>query len=185
MDEQETRQFVVGAANGNQEDFARLYDIYGDPIYRFVFFRVRTKEDAEDLAQTIFVKAWNAIQRADGEKLSFRSWIYTIARNTVIDHWKKKKDLQVGKDDEDFFERIADTTRTQEERAMLVDDAHALKKHMTDLTDEQQEVLKLRFFDDLDTEEIARILKRKPEAVRALQYRALESLRDKKENFYD
>jgi len=185
MDEQETRQFVVGAASGSQEAFASLYDIYSDPIYRFVFFRVRTKEDAEDLTQTIFVKAWNAVQRADGDKLAFRSWLYTIARNTVIDHWKKKKEVQVGSDEDDFFERLVDNQKTQDERAISADDAAMLKEQMKTLTAEQQEVLRLRFYDDLTTIEIAQVLKRKEEAVRALQYRALEALRKNEENFYE
>lgn len=149
--------------------YGRLYDSYAQRIYRYIYFRVTDVETAEDLTSAVFLKAWENIQRYR-PGAPFLAWLYTIARNTVIDHYRTHKPVV----------QIEDVVISQD--AGLDDgldqqhDAELLRRAMQGLTDEQREVLALRFIQEMDTEEIARQMNKTAGAVRALQMRALQAL---------
>lgn len=172
-----TKQMVAQAVKGDAAAFATLYEHYLDPIYRFIFVRVRTPELAEDLTQTVFLKAWQALPNLAEREHSFSSWLYTIARNTVIDHWKKKKDVPIN-DESPIWYTVADERPAPDALAMKSEDAKLALSLLDVLTDEQRELITLRFIEDKTTEEIASAMNRRPDAIRALQYRALKALRD-------
>ena len=176
-----TKHMVTLAAKGDAAAFATLYETYLNPIYRFIYVRVRTPELAEDLTQTVFLKAWQALPNLAEREHSFSSWLYTIARNTVIDHWKKKKDIIVG-DESPIWYTVADTRPTPNEIAEKNEEARFVLTLLDALTDEQRELILLRFIEDKTTEEIAVLMNRRPDAIRALQYRALQTLRDAHRN---
>ena len=172
-----TKQMVTLAAKGDAAAFATLYETYLDPIYRFIYVRVRTPELAEDLTQTVFLKAWQALPNLAEREHSFSSWLYTIARNTVIDHWKKKKDVVIG-DESPIWYTVTDARPTPNEAAEKNEEALFALSLLDVLTDEQRELITLRFIEDKTTEEIATVMNRNPDAIRALQYRALKTLRE-------
>lgn len=172
-----TEQMVTRAAKGDAAAFATLYENFLDPIYRYIFVRVRTPELAEDLTQTVFLKAWQALPKLAEREHSFSSWLYTIARNTVIDHWKKKKDVPIN-DDNPIWHTVADERPNPHEIAIQGEEAKKALLLLDVLTNEQRELITLRFIEDKTTEEIATLMNRRPDAIRALQYRALKALRE-------
>ena len=163
---------VQQVKSGNKEAFGTLYSFYLDKIYRYIFFRVnQSTEIAEDLTEVSFVKAWEKIDLYKKEGGSFSSWLYTIARNTVIDHFREQNRLTSLPD-----EQIDDGNDT-EEKMLITFELERVQEAMKDLTVEQQEIITLKFINDMSNKEIAVFLGKNEDAIRALQYRALQELR--------
>jgi RNA polymerase sigma-70 factor, ECF subfamily len=175
-------QLVQLARSGDADAFARLYDAYVDRVYRYVYFRVTDDETAEDLTSQVFLKAWENLgrYRPGGP---FLAWLYTIAHNAVIDHYRTRKSavpleevasLVVEKDD-------------LEDRVEFQFDLEAIRGGLQQLTADQQQVLLLRFIAQMSTEEVARAMGKREGAIRALQMRALHTLKKymEKEKFYE
>jgi RNA polymerase sigma-70 factor, ECF subfamily len=168
-------ELVKSAKKGEKDSFSELYEYYITPIFRFVYFRVRSRVDAEDLTQTVFLKAWDHLSDYRQGKNPFSSWLYAIARNTVIDFWKKKKDW-------DISELGKNTIKSKEEPVDDLiereDDLRRLKEIIELLTDEQQEAVILKFIDGLSNKEISKIMGKKEDAIRQLQSRAIRILKE-------
>jgi RNA polymerase sigma-70 factor (ECF subfamily) len=168
-------ELVKSAKRGDKNAFSGLYKYYITPIFRFVYFRVRNRVDAEDLTQSIFLKTWSNLPKYKQRENPFSSWLYAIARNTVTDFWKKKKDWNISE--------LGENT-TKEERKPIDDlideerDLEIIKKLMELLSEEQQEVMVLKFIDGLSNKEISKIINKKEDAVRQIQSRALKILKE-------
>jgi RNA polymerase sigma-70 factor (ECF subfamily) len=161
----------------DQEAFAEIYDLFVEPLYRFIYFKVNNKEEAQDLTSEVFLKAWNSAQNK-GELVvkTLPAFLYRIARNTVIDHYRKKKnDYSLDDLVESGNEPTNDQDPDQEFDANL--DLATLETALHELKDEYREVIVLRYVEDLSTTEIAAILDKNKGAVRVLQYRAQEALK--------
>src|SRR3989344_5112069 len=100
-------EVVRGAIDGDKEAFGILYEEYFTPIYRFIYFRVKNRTDAEDISQNVFIKAYSSIGNYKEHGVPFLAWLYTIARNTTIDYWKKKRDYLLENPDT-IAERVVD-----------------------------------------------------------------------------
>jgi RNA polymerase sigma-70 factor, ECF subfamily len=83
---------VRQAKSGDSDAFAQLYDAYLERVYRYVFFRVTDEETAEDLTSQVFLKAWEHLDHYQLTSTPFLAWLYTIARNQVIDHYRTHKE---------------------------------------------------------------------------------------------
>ncbi len=158
---------------GDTEAFASLYDHYAEPIYRYVYFRVADYHLAEDITSQIFIKMWQKLPSYRIGEASISAWLYRIAHNAVVDHYRTRKtaisleDLQsgeVGREDE---------TEENLEQHMQMEQ---LRKALQELTQGQREVLILRFIEGLSVREIARQLGKRQGAVRALKMRGLREL---------
>ncbi|MDE2588202.1 MAG: sigma-70 family RNA polymerase sigma factor [Patescibacteria group bacterium] len=157
---------------GDKEAFGTLYSFYLDKIFRYIFFRVNQQmEVAEDLTEVSFIKAWEKIDLYKKEGGSFSSWIYTIARNTVIDYFREHNRLTSLSEDQ------IDGENNAEEKIMITFEIERVQEAMKYLTVEQQEIITLKFINDMSNKEIAIFLGKKEDAIRALQYRALQELR--------
>ncbi|HRY77056.1 MAG TPA: RNA polymerase sigma factor [Candidatus Paceibacterota bacterium] len=170
--EKEIRQLIKKAQKGDAEAFGLVYDNFLDRIYRFIYLKVSNREEAQDLAQQAFMKAWEAINGFEDEGLPFSSWLYRIARNLVIDFYRVQKnnvslDEGIGIMHPDDLEERMFKSQKQEE----------IRKALRDLTDEQRDIIILRFVDDLSYKEIGKITKKNPAALRILQHRAINKLR--------
>lgn len=161
----------------DQEAFAQIYDLYVESIYRFIYFKINNKEEAQDLTSEVFLKAWNSVQNK-GEVVvkTLPAFLYRIARNTVIDHYRKKKH------DYSLDEMVENSTEPINEKDLGKDfdanmDMATLEKALHELKDEYREIIVLRYVDELSTSEIASILDKNKGAVRVLQYRAQEALK--------
>jgi RNA polymerase sigma-70 factor, ECF subfamily len=160
------------AQAGQSEAFETLYTTYFERIYRFIFYRVSHKETAEDLTEDVFVKVFAGIRKL--EKLAaFEGWLFQIARNLVIDYYRTKKATVALTEVENTLEyetNIIDIVNLQTQQALFV-------KLLKELSPEQQQVIKLKFFEDIDNDAIARLLKKTEGAVRVIQHRAIARLK--------
>ncbi len=168
----EERQLVQNAKSGDSDAFAQLYDAYLGRVYRYVYVHVSDEQTAEDLTSQVFLKAWEHLDHYRSGSSPFLAWLYTIARNQVIDHYRTRKQT-VTIDEVITLPAKEDTVDEQVQSRF---DLQAVSGALKFLTEEQQEVLTLRFIAGLETHEIARQMNKAEGAVRALQMRALQTL---------
>lgn len=164
------------AKAGDTAAFGDLYQMYLTPIYRYVFVRVREKTLAEDIAQTVFLKVFEARERFEDTGTPPLAYFLTVARNTLIDHFRKKKDV-LGADDDFDFENISGADPTPLETSMLREDTERLHKALRFISSDQREAITLRYLNNLSNEEIASYMGKTEENVRQLQSRGLRALR--------
>ncbi|MEW5938264.1 MAG: sigma-70 family RNA polymerase sigma factor [Chloroflexota bacterium] len=160
------------AKDGDPDAFAQLYDACVERIYRYVFFRVSDEATAEDIASQVFLKAWENLDKYRPGASPVLAWLFTIARNLVIDHYRTRKesvplDKAVG---------LADDRPGVSEQAEARFNLEAMRNAMQFLTEEQQQVLTLKFIVGLPTGNIARMMGKREGAIRALQMRALQTM---------
>lgn len=159
--------------------FIKAYDLYLDDIYRFIFFKVNSKEEAEDLTSLVFLKAWDHIQNNQLRDFkSLKALFYKIARNAVIDHYRKQSQRQeVSLNQEEGTIDVADE-RVDLGRAQEINsDFKIVESKLAELKDEYREVIVLKYVDELSISEIARILDKSNGNVRVLIFRALNALK--------
>lgn len=161
--------------NWQPERFEELYERFFTPVFRYIMLRVKNRAEAEDLAQTVFMKAYQANPPGKGGQELSLNYFFTVARNTVIDHWRKKKDVVVDDPDE-AFENIPDT-ETPETGAMRGEANTAVQEALGHASPLEREVLILKFMNELSTKEIAKLLGKTEVAVRQLQSRGLKAVR--------
>jgi RNA polymerase sigma-70 factor (ECF subfamily) len=173
---------VRKAKSGNAEAFGALYDAYVERVYRYIYFRVTDDQTTEDLTSQVFLKAWEHLDRYKPGGSPFIAWLYTIARNAVIDYYRTRKQTvpleEVG--------ALAVEEEPLDDRMERQFDVYILRTGLQQLTEEQQQVLTLKFMAKLTTEEVARIMGKREGAIRALQMRALQTLAkymEKEENY--
>lgn len=154
--------------------FGELYDRYVERVYRYLYFRSGSHPEAEDLTEQVFLKAWEAIGRYRWQGRPFLAWLYRLAHNTHIDHVRSQKPTTSLNNDDRPVE-LASVAAQVELSRML--DADLLARAMGQLTPEQQQVIVMKFIEGMDNEQIAASMDKREGAIRALQMRALMSLR--------
>ncbi len=171
------------AKSGNTEAFGRLYEIYFVPVFRYIYYRIKNREETEDLVQTVFLKAYRSIPNFEEQNKSPLAYFFTIARNAVIDYWRARKNNRSG-DPEQIFEQIADNRTNPTDAVEKEGVKKILHRAIAQLTEDQREVVTLKFINGMSNKEIAGLLEKTEEAVRQLQCRGLKTLRQilKKEN---
>lgn len=163
----------MAAIAGKTEAFGLLYDHYQPKIYRFIYLKVSHREEAEDLTHQVFLSAFEKIS---GFKIktpaSFSGWVYSIARNKVIDHYRVKKnavDIETVQilEPKDSKEDIMDA-------AMEIEKARQAVRKLKPI---EQDVIIMRFIEELSPKETAKALNKSEISVRVIQHRALKNLR--------
>src|SRR5436309_1648171 len=164
---------IERARNGDRAAFAELYDTHVDSVYRYLLYRVREPSDAEDLCSEVFTRAFANIHRYRWQGKSFLAWLYTIARNAVTD--RRRRERPTVEIDNAFG--LAEDGPTAHERAVHGEAVDLLRGAVRHLTSEQQEVIVLRFVENMSSRQVAQVLGKNEGAIRALQFRALGRLR--------
>ncbi len=163
------------AQQGNPEYFGLLYDHYLTPIYRFVFLKVSAKAEAEDLVHEIFLNAWKNIEDYDNLGFPFSSWLYQIARHKIIDYYRtKKSNLNIENVSEENF-KVANVVENELDKNF---DLAKVKSAIKQLGEDQQNVLIMRFVEDLSYPEISAALDKSEGAIRLIQHRAIQNLKN-------
>jgi RNA polymerase sigma-70 factor, ECF subfamily len=164
------------AANLEVSAFGDLYRLYAPQILRYVSSRVTGMQEAEDLTSTIFEKAFAAIGRYEPSPAQFSTWLYTIAQNTIIDHYRKRR-LPLVDDAEARLFAVTDPDEGPEGNVLLDERRKLLHGAVMRLTPEQRQVIGCRFFFNLSVHEVALMMEKTEGAIKALQFRGLERLR--------
>jgi len=171
--QQDEVELIQRAKAYDPDALSTIYERYYQGIYRYVYYRVGDSALAEDLTGDIFVKMLHGIGSYNIQGVPFSAWLYRIARNRIIDHLRRqpeKVDLSL---EEARVETIA-SGEAMLENTLRRDE---LLKAVQVLTDEQRQVIILKFIEDLDNATIAAILHKTEGAVKSLQHRALDTLR--------
>ncbi|MFA5386093.1 MAG: sigma-70 family RNA polymerase sigma factor [Candidatus Paceibacterota bacterium] len=168
------QNIIEKAIHGDEKAFGLLYSHYQPQIYRFIYIKLSKREEAEDLTHQVFLKAWQSIERFTYQKLPLSSWLYRIARNQVIDVYRTQK---IELDIEEVPE-IASEDKKVEDKIDLDEEVKKIRTAIRQLNPDQQDVIIMRYIEELSPQEIALALKKTPTAVRIIQHRALKSLRN-------
>ncbi len=166
-------KLIERAVRGDGEAFGELYQNHLDEIYRYIYYRVGDERDAEDLTELVFLKAWQALPayRIDGSP--FSCWLYRIAHNAVIDYHRCHPPVTLSIDDPCGPEAVEGNPLKQ---VIAYEESRSLAQAISNLTEEQQQVIILRFIEGQSHAEIARILDKREGACRMIQNRALIAL---------
>lgn len=148
-----------------------MYNEFADDIYRWLFVHVRDVALAEDLTADTFLKAWKNFDSFDRKHP--RGWLYAIARNTLTDHWRKKKPLAL----DETVEVADEDTPSNEEVLDIKIEAKRAAKAIAQLPDDMKSVVTLRFMQGYSAKQTAEALDISEANVRVIQFRALKRLR--------
>ena len=153
--------------------FGAIYERYYNGVYKYIYYRVGDQGLAEDLTMEVFVKALEAIEGFTFRGVPFSAWLYRIASNLVIDHFRR----QPGQPALSLEEKLVATSEHPAMVALESEFTHqALRRALAELTDDQQQVILLKFVDGLSNHEVAQALGKTEGAIKSLQHRALASL---------
>ncbi len=152
---------------------ASLYDEYFDKIVRYIYLRIGDKNEAEDLAGEVFLKALESIRSYKERGIPMQAWLYRIAHNVSVDHLRKRGQTTIVPIDDVLVESREDPAAMAEKNIEM----ERVNKAMQKLTSEQREVVRLRFFGELSSKEVGAVLSKSDGAVREMQRAAIERLR--------
>jgi len=159
---------------GEAEAFSELVRRYSKPLTMMILRIVRDQEEAKDLSQTAFLKAYEGLPRFAGVS-SFKTWLYSIAMNAVKDHLRKKRPLMIT----EVLEKFPDPVESPGERLDKERQIMKLRRAMEELPQKQRFTVQLRIYEGLDYKEIAEILGGSAGSARGNFFQAVKSLREK------
>lgn len=159
-------------------EFEDMYTEYSDQIYRFLYWQTSDSRLAEDLTSEVFMKAWRS--RDSFTTGSKKAWLYRIARNIVIDYWRKKHEIITEDMDEIAFYDDKTAERLDREAEVKL-----LNGALAKLPEKLRQVVTLRFLEKLPAKEVAKIFETTEGNVRLLQYRALRKLKGLLKDYED
>lgn len=175
LNQKHVDSLVRKSQEGDSNAFSDLYDIYFSQIHKYVYYKV-SDDYVDDLVATVFIKTWTQIKKYQKSKYRFSAWLFRIAHNTVIDHYrthKKHYELEEIVSDEktmnpqDFAEQQLNGERVQ--------------RAVRSLDKKYQEVIILKFMNELSNTEVSKVLGTSESNIRTLQFRALKKLKSKLE----
>jgi RNA polymerase sigma-70 factor (ECF subfamily) len=170
---QELARLVERGQQGNREALEELYLIHFDRIYSYLHMSVGNRHDAEDLTTQVFVKMLESIGKFRWRSAPFSAWLFRIAHNLAMDHFRANKRWQP---EDDVPEPDPGEGSAAEEEALQSIGRQSMLEMIEKLSHEQQQVLTLKFVFNFSNAEAATILDKTEGAIKSLQHRALASL---------
>jgi RNA polymerase sigma-70 factor (ECF subfamily) len=164
---------VQRARHGDAEAFGQLYDHYQASVYRVIYAQTRSTSLTEDLTADTFFRALRGIEGFKLDAELFPAWLFRIARNRVIDHFKSSRTRFEQSHDMSRYEDLADDTDTE---LIALLDRERVRAALAELPASQRRVIKLRFLGELSIREVAHVLDTSEGAVKQLQLRGLRTL---------
>jgi len=167
------KDIIQSAVRGKSSAFGTLFEHYQPMIYRFVFVKVGRREDAEDITHQVFLAAWQNIKGYRYQGHPFSSWLYQIARNQVVDHYRaKKNEVSLEKIDPESF--VLPLTAIADLSLKL--DIEKVRKAIGELKSDYQDIIVFRFIEEMSLKEIAVMLHKSEGAIKLMQHRAIKEL---------
>lgn len=156
-------------AQDDRKAFAQIYEVFLEKVYGYFFYRVKQKELAEDLTQECFLKIMKNLEKYRVKEASFSAWVFTIARHTLIDHYRVKR--------EEILLENGSELKEREKEIEKVSVRDLLEKALLNIKEDYREVIYLRFLMDLSLKETAKVMGKTENAVKLLQFRAIKALK--------
>ncbi|MFZ3057873.1 MAG: RNA polymerase sigma factor [Minisyncoccales bacterium] len=177
----DVKELVERAQNKDRDAFGSLFDLYYDKVLNYVFRRVLNTEYAKDITSNTFLKALKNLDQFEWRNgpFSFSGWIFKIATNEVNQYFRKQNRYKLIIDDPDFKE-LGDNNKIAEEIEKKIDnDKHLLilNKAIKQLKPIYQDILHLKYFEEMSYEEISQVLNKNESTIRVYSKRAKEELR--------
>jgi len=169
----DVRRLVERAQQGDRQALEELYLMHFDRIYSYLQMSVGNRHDAEDLTNQTFVKMLESIERFEWRKVPVSAWLFRIAHNLAMDHFRSRRRWQP---EEEPPEPPDAEERSAEEEALHSIGRQSMLEMIEDLSQDQQQVLTLKFVFNFSNGEVATILGKTEGAIKSLQHRALGSL---------
>ena len=167
------RELVAKAQQGNREALEELYLLHFDRIYSYLHMSVGNRHDAEDLTTQTFLKMLEAIGRFRWRSAPFSAWLFRIAHNLAMDHFRASRRWQP---EEEVPEPPDSEEASAEDEAMYSIGRQSMLELIENLSEDQQQVLPLKFVFNFANADVATILGKTEGAIKSLQHRALVSL---------
>ena len=167
---------LVERAKTDKEAFGQIYDTYVERIYNYIYYRTGNHADAEDLTARVFFRAMQHIERYEERGVPFSAWLYRIAHNMVANHHRDNSRRQMIS--LDAVEHLHFTQDGPERLTELVQDQETLLAAVRRLPADRQDLLILKFIDQLSNAEIGAIMGRSEGAIKSLYHRTLLALRE-------
>ena len=167
---------LIEQAKTDPEAFGRLYELYVEKIYNYIYYRLGNHHDAEDLTAKVFYRALNHIAHYNQKGVPFAAWLYRIAHNLVVNwHRDHSRRQMVGLENLDLS---GDKQESPHHAAEQTNERELLLAAIQHLPRERQELLMLKFVERMSNAEIGRVLGRSEGAVKSLYHRTLVSLKE-------
>ncbi len=165
-------EILKSCQKGNFEDFAKIYDMYFKKIYVFIYHKTLHKESAEDITSEVFIKTLESINSYSFEKGTFSSWIFKIARNSVIDFFRTKKNhLNI----DDIWD-ISSLEDIEYESEILLN-YEKLQTHLKKIKTEHREILMMKLWQNLSYKEISEITGKSQDNSKKIVSRTIQKLK--------
>ena len=161
-----------GLHNLDSQSIGKIYDQYFREVYRYIRYRVSDEIVAEDIASDVFIRLLEAVQKGRGPQTNLKGWLIVTASNAVNDHLRR----QYRRPEDGLADTLPDTNMNIHAEVDRREQNRVVHNAYVQLTTEQQDVLALRFGQGYSLEETAQLMKKKVNAVKALQFRALAAL---------
>lgn len=177
--ENKDEEIIKKYLEGNQGSFKILVEKYTPSIYNFSV-RFVGSDYAKDIVQDVFVKVWKNIKKFDDGRANFKTWIFTITRNTITDYLRKKKMILFSSldfEEESFESNIKDEVILPDEALSKLEDKELLNQLLDEMPANYKEVLILYYQEEMTFDEIGKLLGKPLNTVKSYHYRALILLR--------
>lgn len=181
MSEKKDEKALINAAKSDPAAFGKLYKRYVERIYNYIYYRTGSTKDAEDITGKVFFKAMSHIKGYKHMGLPFSAWLYRIAHNLVANYHRdrsRKQEISL-----DFIpgKALPQKNPQPETRIVHSEEVEGLLATIRDLAPNRQELLILKFVDQLSNKEIGQIMRKSEGAIKSLYHRTLLELREKME----
>lgn len=168
--------FLIRLNSFDSEVFIEIYRFYVDRIYRYLYFRVKNKEDAEDMTSDVFMRTWEYVYKKQNTITYLNAFLFQAARNLITDYYRKSKDESALEEDNalDLLDE------TQQNLGLKFDQEKKyseIEKSLSLLKEEYRDVILLYYIENFSCSEISKIMNRSKGAVRILLHRAMKELR--------
>lgn len=168
------REIFEKAKRGDKNAFSVIYEVYFEPLYRYVYLRIGNKAEADDIIQDIFINAYSSSEDSVSDDVSMAIYFYSIARGKVSD-WKRKRRDAVSIDDN--VEDYSDAMISNDE-SLKKEEFEQMQSALRKLTSEQQDVVIFKFVEGLSVKETARLMGKTESAISRLQSDGIRLIRD-------
>lgn len=163
-------------SRGDVDAFAAVYDRYSPALLRHLLYRTPSREVAEDLLSKTFLKTWEYVH--SGKKITYlKQFLYATAQNALVDHYRRKDANDVVSDDMEEYDRPDE----RDHAAVFVDrelDKTELDSHLSKIKPEFRDILVMKYIDELEIKEIAKMINATPNAIYVRVHRALKALKE-------